>query len=67
MARIQIRIIFEGHFIQIFKYSNIRAHHWYYLALVYKSRAGQGTLISISRNIIHEIKAAAMVTKSYSN
>ena len=23
----QIRIIFESHFIQIFKYSNIRAHH----------------------------------------
>ena len=27
MARIQIRIIFEGHFIRIFEYSNIRAHH----------------------------------------
>ena len=28
MAQIRIRIIFEGHFIRIFKYSNIRAHHW---------------------------------------
>ena len=28
MARIRIRIIFEGHFIRIFEYSNIRAHHW---------------------------------------
>ena len=27
MAQIRIRIIFEGHFIPIFKYSNIRAHH----------------------------------------
>ena len=27
MARIRIRIIFEGHFIQIFEYSNICAHH----------------------------------------
>ena len=36
-------------------------------ALVYKSRAGQGTLVLISRNIIHETKAAALVTKSYSN
>ena len=36
-------------------------------ALVYKNRAGQGTLVSISRNIIHETKAAALVTKSYSN
>ena len=27
MARIQIRKIFEGHFIRIFEYSNIRAHH----------------------------------------
>ena len=24
----QIRIIFKGHFIQIFEYSNIRVHHW---------------------------------------
>ena len=36
-------------------------------ALVNKSRAGQGTLVSISRNIIHGTKAAALVTKSYSN
>ena len=28
MARIRIRIIFESHFIQIFKYTNIHAHHW---------------------------------------
>ena len=28
MARIQIQIIFEGHFIRVFKYSNICAHHW---------------------------------------
>ena len=28
MAQIQIRIIFEGHFIRIFEYSNICAHHW---------------------------------------
>ena len=27
MARIQIRIIFQGHFIRILQYSNIRAHH----------------------------------------
>ena len=27
MARIRIRIIFEGHFIRIFEYSNFRAHH----------------------------------------
>ena len=27
MAQIQIRIIFEGHFIQICEYSNIRANH----------------------------------------
>ena len=27
MARIQIQIIFDGHFIQIFEYSNICAHH----------------------------------------
>ena len=26
--RIRIRIIFEGHFIRIFEYSNICAHHW---------------------------------------
>ena len=36
-------------------------------ALVNKSRAGQGTLVSISRNIIHVTKAAALVTKSYSS
>ena len=36
-------------------------------ALVYKSKAGQGTLVSISRDIIHGTKAAALVTKSYSN
>ena len=36
-------------------------------ALVDKSKAGQGTLVSISRNIIHRTKAAALVTKSYSN
>ena len=35
--------------------------------LVYTSRPGQGTLVLISRNIIHETKAAALVTKSYSN
>ena len=28
MARIRIRIIFEGHFVRIFEYSNICAHHW---------------------------------------
>ena len=28
MARIRIRIIFEDHFIRIFEYLNIRAHHW---------------------------------------
>ena len=28
IARIQIQIIFEGHFIPLFKYSNILAHHW---------------------------------------
>ena len=28
MARIRIQIIFEGHFIRIFEYSNICAHHW---------------------------------------
>ena len=27
MSRIRIRIIFEGHFIRIFEYSNIHAHH----------------------------------------
>ena len=32
-----------------------------------KSRAGQGTLVLISRIIIHGRKAAALVTKSYSN
>ena len=36
-------------------------------ALVYKSIAGQGTLVLISRNIIHGIKAAALVTKSHFN
>ena len=36
-------------------------------ALVNKSRAGQGTLVSISRNIIHGTKAAALVTKLHSN
>ena len=36
-------------------------------ALVNKSRAGQGTLVSISIIIIHGTKAAALVTKSYSN
>ena len=36
-------------------------------ALVCKSRAGQGTLVSISKNICHETKAAALVTKSFSN
>ena len=36
-------------------------------ALVYTSRAGQGTRVSILRNIIHETNAAALVTKSYSN
>ena len=35
--------------------------------LVNKSRAGQGTLVLISRIIIHGTKAAALVTKSYSN
>ena len=35
--------------------------------LVYKSRAGQGTVVLISRNIIHGTKAAALVTKSHSN
>ena len=39
----------------------------YYPALVNKSRAGHGTLVSISRNIIHGTKAAALVTKSYSD
>ena len=24
----QIQIIFQGHFIRIFEYSNIHAHHW---------------------------------------
>ena len=28
MAQIRIQIIFEDHFIWIFEYSNIRAHHW---------------------------------------
>ena len=28
MARIQIQIIFEDHFIQVFKYLNISAYHW---------------------------------------
>ena len=28
MAQIRIQIIFEGHFIRIFEYLNIRAHHW---------------------------------------
>jgi hypothetical protein len=36
-------------------------------ALVDKSKAGQGTLVSISRNIIHRTKAAALVTESYPN
>ena len=36
-------------------------------ALVNKSTAGQGTLILISRNIIHGTKAAALVTKSFFN
>ena len=36
-------------------------------ALVNISRAGQGTLVLISRNIIHGTKAAALVTKSYSS
>ena len=36
-------------------------------ALVDKSKAGQGTLVSISRNIIHRTKAGALVTKSYFN
>ena len=36
-------------------------------ALVNQSRAGQGTLVLISNNIIHETKAAALVTKTYSN
>ena len=36
-------------------------------ALVNKRRAGKGTLVSISRNIICGIKAAALVTKSYSH
>ena len=35
--------------------------------LVNKSRSGQETLVSISRNIIHGTKAAALVTKSYSS
>ena len=35
-------------------------------ALVNKSRAGQGTRVSISRNIIHGTKAAGLVTNSYS-
>jgi hypothetical protein len=37
------------------------------LALWYKSKAGQETLVLISKNIIHETKAAALVTKVYSN
>ena len=36
-------------------------------ALVNKRRVGQGTLVLISRIIVHETKAAALVTKSYSN
>ena len=36
-------------------------------ALVNKSRVRKGTLASISKNIIHGTKAAALVTKSYSN
>ena len=36
-------------------------------ALVNKSTSGQGTLVSISRNIIHGTEAAALVTKSFSN
>ena len=36
-------------------------------AKVYKSRTGQGTLVLISRNIIHGTKAAALVTKYHSN
>ena len=33
MAQIQIQIIFEGHLIQIFEYSNICAHHWLIVCL----------------------------------
>ena len=48
MAGIRIRIIFDGHLIRIFKYSNICAHHWYlvqntllyYTALYYPSLYG---------------------------
>ena len=36
-------------------------------ALVNQSRAGQGTLVLISKNIIHGTKSAAPVTKNYSN
>ena len=36
-------------------------------ALLSKSRAGQGTLVSILRNITYGTKAAALVTKPYSN
>ena len=36
-------------------------------ALVNQSRAGQGTLVLISKNIIHGTKSAAPVTKTYSN
>ena len=36
-------------------------------ALVNSGRVGPGTLVLISRIIVHETKAAALVTKSYSN
>ena len=50
-----------------FIYLAVAACKIYCPALVNRSRAGQGTLVSISRNIIHGTKAAALVTKFYSN
>ena len=35
--------------------------------LVNQSKAGQGTVVMISKNNIHRTKAAVLVTKTYSN
>ena len=56
MARIQIRIIFEGHFIRIFEYLNIRAHHCYFIHIAYWTLY---TAHRILQTALHTVKAEA--------
>ena len=75
MARIRIRIIFEGHFVWIFKYLNIHAHHCLncktngektYFFILLSFFGGEGGLdILLSQGIFCLLRRGERISREY--